>query len=200
MKLIMVRHGESAHNTCDLVQGHVSSKLTEKGIVQANSAAEFLRNEKIDSIYSSDLDRAKETAEIINKHHKKAIEFLEVLRERSFGEFENKPFEEFHKAVNESGEKYHQYKPQEGESCEEKGQEMMDFIFKIAKKNKNKTVLIVTHGGNILEVLVRSLNIAREDYKDYNPENCAVTILNIKNNEKITSDVINECPWRGVGK
>ena len=192
MKLIMVRHGESDHNVNDLVQGHTPSKLTPKGKFQAKSVANFLKTENINKIYSSDLTRAKETAEIINESFNKDLQFFKVLRERSFGDYENGSFEDFHKAVAESNKKYHQFKPKNGESCEEKGEKMMEFINQISKENEKNTVLIVTHGGNILEVLFRGLNLSRENYKEYNPRNCAVTILELGANGKFVKNIISQ--------
>ena len=72
-KIILVRHGESIANAEGVSQGNkdewIDTHLSKKGKEQADKVAQRLKNEKIDIIYSSDLKRAKETAEAINKFH-----------------------------------------------------------------------------------------------------------------------------------
>ena len=86
MKIILVRHGESEANAKGISQGQkLDSPLSKKGLEQAKKVTERLSEEKIDFIYSSDLKRAKQTAEIINKEHKLKISFDKRLRERNHG-------------------------------------------------------------------------------------------------------------------
>ena len=63
MKLIIVRHGQTDANITGIIQGHGESNLTLLGKKQAQKIALRLKEEKIDYAYSSDLRRAKETAE-----------------------------------------------------------------------------------------------------------------------------------------
>lgn len=177
MRLILVRHGQSEHNIKGIMQGHISSKLTEQGKKQAQDAADLLKSEKIDEIYVSDLGRVIETANIINKYHKKEIKFTPILRERSFGKFEGQSVEILEKAVEESGEDYHIFRPEGGESCLDIRDKMLNFLNELIIKYAHKTVLLVTSGGNILELLLYLLKIPREDYQKYNPQNCGVSIL-----------------------
>ena len=69
MRIILVRHGETEDNKKRIIQGHLPGKLSDKGIEQARKVANRLKNEKVDYIFSSDLDRAKSTAEEIAKFH-----------------------------------------------------------------------------------------------------------------------------------
>ena len=70
--IYLVRHGQTNWNILGKTQGHGNSNLTEKGINQAKDLAESMIKYPIDYIYSSDLGRAVETAEIIaNKFDKK---------------------------------------------------------------------------------------------------------------------------------
>lgn len=92
MKLILTRHGETIENTRQILTGHLPGTLTKKGMEQAEKLSEKLRNEKIDAIYCSDLERARKTAEIVRKFHKESrlIE-LKELREVDLKEFTGKP-------------------------------------------------------------------------------------------------------------
>ncbi len=62
-KLIIVRHGETEWNQEGRKQGHANNLLSEKGKVQAHKLSEFLKGEKIDCVYSSDLLQPKKEAE-----------------------------------------------------------------------------------------------------------------------------------------
>lgn len=177
MRLILVRHGQSEHNVKGIMQGHISSKLTKQGEKQAQDVADLLKKEKIDAIYASDLGRVMETANIINRYHKKEIKVLSILRERAMGKFEGQPAEVLEKAVKESGEPYHIFRPEGGESCLDTREKMISFLNELIVKHRNQTILLVTSGGNILELLFYLLNKPREDYKKYNPPNCGVSIL-----------------------
>jgi bisphosphoglycerate-dependent phosphoglycerate mutase len=64
-KLFLVRHGESEWNERGVWTGWTEVNLTEKGIEQAQKAGNVLKDEKIDKIYVSDMDRAKQTMEEI---------------------------------------------------------------------------------------------------------------------------------------
>src|SRR3989344_209183 len=67
MKIILIRHGESEHNAKITLSR--DSKLTKKGEIQAKHLGEKIKNKKIkiDKIYTSNLIRSKQTAEIISK-------------------------------------------------------------------------------------------------------------------------------------
>ena len=88
MKIFLIRHGESEANAKNIHQGQrVDAGLSEKGREQARKIAERLKNEKIESIYSSDLKRARETAEEIAKQHGLKVIFDKRLREFDSGHF-----------------------------------------------------------------------------------------------------------------
>ena len=63
--VIVVRHGQTQWNTERRFQGHHDSPLTQKGISQAEALARRLAKERLSALYSSDLGRARQTAELI---------------------------------------------------------------------------------------------------------------------------------------
>lgn len=100
MKLILIRHGESVANEQGFTQGKEDewrdTPLSKNGIKQAEKVAERLKNEEIDKIYSSDLKRAKQTAQTINKFLKIEIQFDKRLREK----IDDETGEEFMSRIN----------------------------------------------------------------------------------------------------
>jgi len=90
--IYLVRHGQTDWNIEKKhTQGHTDIPLNENGKKQAEQLAQSISNLKIDKIISSDLLRAKETAEIINKKFGSPIFFDERMREINYGILERIP-------------------------------------------------------------------------------------------------------------
>ena len=68
MRLLITRHGETEENVNGVIQGHLPGKLSKLGLEQIKKIANRLKDEKIDYIYSSDLDRSSETAKFFICH------------------------------------------------------------------------------------------------------------------------------------
>ncbi len=181
MKLIIVRHGETEENAKGICQGQKLGTLSKKGKEQAKKLGERLKNEKIDKIYVSDLQRTKDTAQEIIKHHPK-IEVIHTpaLRERNWGIFEGKTRKEMIEAdFNDEN-----YRPEKGETRKEATQRVKEFIEKLIKTEHNKTILLVTHGGPIFYLLLHLFQKKWEEHEQYHHHNCALTILEINGKEK----------------
>ena len=67
--ILIIRHGQTAWNTQKRLQGHSDIPLNENGRLQAVTLAKILRDEPLDAIFSSDLQRAYQTAYEIAKIH-----------------------------------------------------------------------------------------------------------------------------------
>jgi probable phosphoglycerate mutase len=86
-----LRHGESANNRLDIVNGWTDCPLSDAGRDQARSVAGRLAGQEIAVIYTSPLLRARETAEIVADAAGARIVVLENLKERNWGALENRP-------------------------------------------------------------------------------------------------------------
>ena len=160
--LYLVRHGETIWNIEHKFQGQGDSPLTEKGIIQAKKAAEKLKHVKFDSVYSSDLLRAKRTAEIIALEKDLVIQTSKALRERAFGRFEGTLtkvfFEKYGLKMRElEASKKNQIKKNQIDPTIESDESLMGrfitFLREVSLANIGKKVLIVTHGGTIRVLL-----------------------------------------------
>src|SRR6266567_2126652 len=93
-KIYVVRHGESESNVYARVHpdkpashfGELGSSLTQKGQMQAQKLTHLLKNVNFSAVLSSDLNRARETAEIIAREHNLPVITDAAIRERFFGE------------------------------------------------------------------------------------------------------------------
>ena len=87
--VFLTRHGETDWNFEGRWQGHTDVPLNDKGRAQALSIAEALRGEGLSGLVSSDLTRARETAEIVGGALGLDLAYVDAgLRERTFGVFE----------------------------------------------------------------------------------------------------------------
>ena len=147
MRLITVRHGESTSNLSWVTAGWMDVELTREGLKQAEKVAERLKDEKIDAIYSSDLKRASKTAEEIAKYHDCEFILDKRLREQKKGKYEGESGGKMWDDMRDSGEDILEWTPEGGESMGSVKERVMNFLNEIEKKHKDKTVLVVSHGG-----------------------------------------------------
>ena len=156
--VIVVRHGETKWNVTRQLQGRKNSNLTENGIKQAVLTAEALKNKSFDFLYTSDLRRALETTEIINKYHQLEIHIDESLAERNFGVIEGLKQDEM---IEKYPEVFTRYMKREEEYQIPDGESLISFYNRvkkglnaIANSHTGKRILIVTHGG-VLDCMMR---------------------------------------------
>ncbi len=150
MKLYFIRHGLTAHNKRGLTNGQtIDEPLIEKGVKQAEELAEIL-TKSIKHIYSSDLLRAKQTAEIINKRLNANLTLHQELREIDLGSLTGKSWEEINDLTGrdlKSAYLAHDYnlEPWGGESVQAVNARVKKVIDEIKKDGKR--ALVVAHGG-----------------------------------------------------
>lgn len=96
MKLYLIRHGETVHNTEGIVQGWSDSELTEYGRTQAAKAGEELAKLNPSIVFASDLGRVQQSLIEMRKSIGDIPVLLDWrLRERRYGEAEGKPKSDF---------------------------------------------------------------------------------------------------------
>jgi probable phosphoglycerate mutase len=149
----MVRHGESTWNVLGLIQGHADGPtLTEKGRCQSAQVAEQFRRGRVGAIYSSDLDRARETAAFVGQALGLPVAVDAALRERSFGSFEGLPLGALD--AEDSGIRGDHVvdataRPEGGESLDEVYERVGSFLERLAAEGHRGDVIVVSHGGAI---------------------------------------------------
>lgn len=84
-RVVFIRPGETDWNKIGRWQGIVAVPLNTHGIKQTQRLAKFIRNIRLDMIYSSDVRRAKETASVLSEYAKVPIHYDNRLRERHLG-------------------------------------------------------------------------------------------------------------------
>ncbi|KAL6906045.1 hypothetical protein ACP4OV_003646 [Aristida adscensionis] len=167
-EVVVVRHGETSWNASRVVQGQMDPELNEIGRQQAVVVARRLSTEtKPAAIYSSDLKRAAETAEIIAKACDVSnLVLTESLRERHMGYLQGLKWDD---AVNKNPEVFrgmdifkitegsdldsrNKELPGGGESSNQLAERCVSYLNKIAREHIGERVVVVSHGAAILEL------------------------------------------------
>jgi broad specificity phosphatase PhoE len=186
MKLYLIRHGETFGNVLKIIQGQKESKyslLNKKGLLQVKKLGERFKDVHIDFVYSSDLIRAVDTAnEILKFHPKLKLKIDKLLRERYFGKYEGKHYSDDFNWDN---------LPLDIESNTLLQKRAKDFLDKIYKKHKDKTVIVVSHGAIKREFLKIFKNVPPEEWIDISPKNTSVSFIEFNEDKSQNIHLVN---------
>jgi len=147
--IVLVRHGETEWNRIRRVQGHTDVPLNDEGRRQARALAEELDGEQVDAVYSSDLGRARETAEILAETRGGNVIALPALREKHFGTWEGLTDTEVHARFPDAAAGGWG----DGETTEQLALRVVAALEEIAAAHAGGLVLVVTHGGPLRAIL-----------------------------------------------
>ena len=165
-EIILIRHGETAWNAERRLQGHIDISLNAEGEHQARALGASLQYSPLAAIISSDLQRAKQTAQAVAAWHKRRIHAVQIdqdLRERCFGAFEGLHYDEIARrypqafalwqardadALMPAGER-------EGESFRQFYTRCIAALGHWAARYQGQSIAVVAHGG-VLECAYRA--------------------------------------------
>ena len=169
-RLYLVRHGATPLTAEDRFSGFENVHLSEEGRAQASRLAQRLRDDNIDAIYCSPLDRTMETASLIAGPHQLTPIQRDGFREISHGhweglsrkEVETQFFEEY--AAWESDP--FTFAPAEGESGISVLARALPVIREIVVNHKDKNVLVVSHKATLRLIISSLLGFDARGYRD----------------------------------
>jgi len=183
-QIIFLRHGQAKNNTDRILAGRTEGiPLTETGIKQAEHTAEFLQHMNISAVYSSPIQRAKHTAEIVGKHNSLDVTIDERLIELDMGKFTGMPYDEI---INSHGNVFMKFYNGEleiahngVETFSDVKKRVLGIVDHVIENHPDENVVLVTHmdpikamlstivdlsATNLFELIIAnaSLNIFRE--------------------------------------
>jgi probable phosphoglycerate mutase len=158
-RIIAVRHGETAWNVDARIQGQMDIGLNDKGRQQALRVGKALSGEPISAIYSSDLGRAFDTARSIAEVAGIQVVPHTGLRERGFGMFEGKTFDEIQETWPDHATHWRKRipdwePPEGGESLLQLRERVSRTAQALAARHTGEQIVMVAHGG-VLDTLYR---------------------------------------------
>jgi len=175
--IYIVRHGETDWNVARRIQGHSDIPLNAVGEQQAKELRKTFGHTSFAAVFSSDLLRAKRTAELAVLEKELVVQTTEILRERNFGSLEGKNVEEFfaleklRSNLEKEQQLQHRLVP-DMENDEELISRIITFLREVAVAYVGKNVLVVSHGG-IMRTLLAHLGFTDEDHPITKLENTA---------------------------
>ena len=148
----IVRHGQTDANVQGVLQGQYDTPLGETGRAQARAAAEWLKHEKFDLFYSSDLSRAFETAQIIGKAIGMEPVPMRELREWDLGDLVGRPHSELRTQYPDVIRSFHHDCVDDisvpgGESRDEFFTRITSCLIRLCNEHPGARILLVSHGG-----------------------------------------------------
>ncbi len=188
-QIIFLRHGQAKNNTERILAGRTEGvPLTDTGIKQSEHTAELLEHMNISTIYSSPIERAKHTAEIVGKYNSLDITIDDRLNELDMGKFTGMPYD---KIFNSHGNVFMKFYNGEleiahngVETFSDVKKRILGIVDHIIEKHPDENVLLVTHMDpikamlstivdlsptNLYELIIAnaSLNIFREQDRKF---------------------------------
>ena len=169
--ILLARHGETDWNREGRFQGWADPALNAAGREQARRLAEQLRDTPFDAVYSSDLRRAHETAQIVAAPHRVPVVTDPGLREIDVGSWSGLTRAEIEERF--PGAEHH-----DGESRADHLARVLSTVERIARAHLGERILIVSHGGSL-----RALRRHAIGEPVHPMENCGVYELHFRDEE-----------------
>jgi 2,3-bisphosphoglycerate-dependent phosphoglycerate mutase len=159
-RIVAIRHGETAWNVDTRIQGQLDVGLNATGRWQAERVGAALADEPIAAIYSSDLLRAWDTALSISQASGINLQTHEGLRERGFGLFEGKTFQQIELQWPEAAVRWRKREPDYapeggGESLLAFRSRITGVVDALAAQHAGTQIVLVAHGG-VMDILYRA--------------------------------------------
>jgi len=203
--IIFLRHGQAKNNIERILTGRTPGiPLTEKGIEQAEKAAKFLEHMNISAIYSSPIERARHTAEIVGKHNSLDVTIDDRLIELDMGKFTGVPYDEIFTSHGNVFMKFYNGELEIAhngvETFSEVKKRVLGIVDHVVENHPDENVVLVTHMDpikamlatvvdltptNLFELIIAnaSLNIFREHKRKF-----SISGLNVMDPSRFNQD------------
>jgi broad specificity phosphatase PhoE len=161
--ILLVRHGETDWNRDGRVQGQSDPPLNELGREQAHELAASVAGEQVDAVYASDLQRARQTAEILAAELGLPVVVDADLRELDFGQWEGHTIDELTELYPDAVERWQtgDEMPWEGgETREEMAARIRAAVRRLAAMHAGGRILLIAHGGPVRVLLMDAEGLA----------------------------------------
>ena len=169
-RLLLIRHGQTTYNATGRMQGHLDTELSEAGHSQARAAADLLEDKGITAIVSSDLIRARDTAEIIARRLGLEVSVDKRLRETHLGEWQGMTSAEVDEQFPGARALWRHdptWAPPQGESrvdVANRARPVIDELMQNHPQWDEGAVLVVAHGGAISALTCHLLGLEHHQY------------------------------------
>jgi broad specificity phosphatase PhoE len=173
----LVRHGQTDWNLTGRWQGqaHAAPGLNDVGQAQTLRAREKLNGHSFSAIYSSDLLRSRQTAELLADPLRLTVTLEPCLREMDLGNWEGMRSQEIEanypqEMAERARDPFHTRAPN-GESPREVAERVLPTINEIARKQSDTSILVVSHGISLAAIICHVEGFRMQDIYQHIPNN-----------------------------
>jgi len=193
--IIFLRHAQAENNAKRILAGRTEGvHLTKTGIEQAEQIAKYLKPLDISAIYSSPIERASHTAEIVAKNRSLEVVLDERLTEIDMGKFTRMNYDDMFAKYGNVFLKFYENDPIiaecEVETFAEVQKRVIDMVGHIVKKHKNQNVVLVTHMDPIKSMISTIMDLKPKTLFELIIANASLTIVK-EQDEKFSLSAIN---------
>lgn len=196
MKILLIRHGETANADRRCYNGHYDADLSENGVRQIETLAERLNNEPIKAVYSSDLKRSRKSAQIFARRHSLEVYSKMELREIRYGRWEGLPYSEIKKKfpdeISDRSANFVHYRIKGGgENLADLSHRVVPAVKNIIARHRDETIAMLLHGGVNRVILGWALNIDLKYLHRLKQNFAALNIISFYDNNEAIVELVN---------
>ena len=196
--IIFLRHGQAENNTKKILAGRSPNvNLTQTGLEQAEQAGEMLKSLNISAIYTSPIDRALQTAQIVSKHCGLEVVTDDRLIELDMGKFTMMPYNEIFEKYGNVFLKFYQGSDEVSENGVETFSQVQkrvtEMVDSVLNKHKDENVVLVTHMDPIKAMIGKVLDLKPEVLFELIIANASLNIFK-NGDQKFYLTAINSMP------
>ena len=201
-ELILVRHGETEWNVKEVFRGRANVALNKTGMIQAELLARYLKDVKISAIYSSPLQRALKTAEIVADYHKLAVQVAPGLVDFDYGQWQGLSHQEVKERYGELYARWiknpHQVKMPSGESLADVSKRATSVVDEVVKYQA--AIVLVSHRVVNKVLICALLGLDNSHFWNIRQDNCAMTTFSYEDGRFILTKHNDTCHLRDIPK
>ena len=166
LRLLLLRHGETAWNRERRYQGWTDTPLSAEGLLQAEAAARELKEHAFAAVYASPLQRARDTAAAIAAPHGLEVETDPAFKELAFGQWEGLTLDEaragFPSVYDGWARTPHLISPPGGESLAQARERVLAGLERLRAGHPDEIVCLVAHGIPVRILILEVLGLPLE--------------------------------------
>ncbi|MCY4490163.1 MAG: histidine phosphatase family protein [Thaumarchaeota archaeon] len=180
--IIFLRHGQAKNNTDRVLAGRTPGvPLTDTGIEQADKAAQFLSEMNISAVYSSPIQRAHDTAEIVARHNSLDVIPDERLIELDMGKFTGMPYDEVFTNHGNVFMKFYSSELEVAhngiETFSDVKKRVLDMVNHVIEHHLDQNVVLVTHMDPIKAMLSTVVSLSPENLYELVIANASINVF-----------------------
>ncbi len=180
-RVYLIRHGHLVNSHTGVYNGHTDIELSPEGIAQTIAVAESFRDKSISAIYSSDLRRCRDGAEIIAAPHGLKVVHGKALREMNFGCWEGLTPEEVQSRYTDVWHKWIadpvSTSPPGGETLRDMQRRVIKELEVIITRHVGEEIILFTHAGVNRIIICHAINLAIENCFRIQQDFCSLNII-----------------------